>query len=1118
MADEPIKPGLHLFTSNRMEILGAKLADRLLTPLPSPLMPEIIVVRNQGMERWLKLELAGRHGIAANYQFPFPEAFGHRVFRELLPDLAGPTPWDREVLTWRILQVLPPLLFQPEFGPLRFYLGDPPDPRKAMQLAGRLAHLFDQYVVFRPAMVLGWEEGALSQAPPQANAGRNDHGAASTETWQAMLWRALAAGFPSSHGARLWKQFRELVARAELPASNLPPRVSIFGVSAVPPLHLDLLAGLARHRQINLFLLQPSQEYWGEITAPRERDRILRRHGDAGGPAEAFQLHLEAGHPLLASLGYLGRDFLKLLLEAGDWIPDETFEEPGEDTLLHAIQSDILHLRDREETATTPCLMVAAGDDSIQVHSCHSPLRELEVLQDHLLDWLQRDPTLAPHDMVVMTPDIDTYAPLVQAVFGAPETEQRFIPFSVADRAGRRQSRLIETFLQLLEAPDARLGSASVLELLETPAVRARFELGEPDLETIRDWIEETNIRWGIDAQHRQRLELPALGGNTWREGLDRLLLGYGMTGGGPRLFQGILPHENLDTADALVLGHFLDFIDRLVETAENLAAPRPLPEWLARLHRLLDDFFAVSEETVIELQLLRTTLEELSRQHLLSRHDRPVGLTELRDRLALALADDIQQAGFLTGGVTFCGLKPMRSIPFRVVCLVGMDDGAFPRPRPHLSFDLMARQPRLGDRSTREDDRYLFLETLLSARDRLYLSYVGQSLRDNSVMPPSVLVSELLDCIGRGFRIGSGELLKDRVVTRHPLQAFSEQYFRPGGRLFSYSHENCAASDSVRRVRQGPAGFCSAPLGEPVDRWREVTLDQLAEFLASPCKFFLRHRLGVMLSGEAAELEEHEPFVLNALENHRIKQEWVGQELQPRPGPRADARQDWLAAAGLLPLGEVGRTEYRRLDAAVERFVEMVRANRADPFRPALDIDLALTRFHVTGRIREFTNAGPLLFRCAKAKPIDVLRAWTLHLAVNLIESGSYTTLVAEDGCRHYTPPAEARALLEDLLEVYWMGLRAPLKFFSATAFAFAEGQRKASGGGRSAALVQAKALEEARKSWEGNEYRLVPAERDQPAIALCFRDRDPLDADFVSLVERIVNPILYHEVKEEP
>ena len=222
--------------------------------------------------------------------------------------------------------------------------------------------------------------------------------------------------------------------------------------------------------------------------------------------------------------------------------------------------------------------------------------------------------------------------------------------------------------------------------------------------------------------------------------------------------------------------------------------------------------------------------------------------------------------------------------------------------------------------------------------------------------------------------------------------------------------------------------------------------------------------------------------------------------------------------AAGLLPLGEVGRTEYRRLDAAVERFVEMVRASRADPSRPALDIDLAVTRFHVTGRIREFTNSGPLLFRCAKAKPIDILRAWTLHLAANLLEPGSYTTLVAEDGCRHYTPPAEARTLLEDLLEVYWLGLRAPLKFFSTTAFAFAEGQRKASGGGRSAALVQAKGLEEARKSWEGNEYRLVPAERDQPAIALCFREADPLDADFISLVERIVSPILYHEVKEEP
>jgi exodeoxyribonuclease V gamma subunit len=449
------------------------------------------------------------------------------------------------------------------------------------------------------------------------------------------------------------------------------------------------------------------------------------------------------------------------------------------------------------------------------------------------------------------------------------------------------------------------------------------------------------------------------------------------------------------------------------------------------------------------------------------------------------------------------------------------LNDGAFPRPRQHLSFDLMARRPRLGDRSTREDDRYLFLETLLSARERLYLSYVGQSIRDNSVIPPSVLVSELLDYIERGFHAADGALPGGQVVTRHPLQPFSEQYFRPGGRLFSYSRDNCAASASARQLRQAPGAFCDAPLPEPPARLRHVTLEQLANFFGNPCQFFLSHRLGVRLAEGPEGLLEQEPFVLNALENHRIKHAWVGYSLSPSstgsgragPTPFSNPPNEWLSAAGELPLGQVGQAEYRRLDVTVERFLEQLQTRRADPSRGAVDLDFQLGEFHLSGRLPAFTNAGPLYFRCAKTKAKDLLRAWTLHLAANLVEPGSFTTLIAEDGCRHYTPPADARGLLTDLLEAYWQGLHAPLKFFPETAFAFAEAKRKPGEG----LAPDEEALEVARKIWEGSE-RWAPAEQANPAIALCFRDSEPLDEEFIGLTQRIMGPILYHEVKELP
>jgi exodeoxyribonuclease V gamma subunit len=1209
--DTPDGAGLHLFTSNRLETLAAKLAGRLRRPLPSPLQPEIVVVRNKGMERWLKLELARQHGICANCEFPFPEAFGRRVFRELAPDLQEQSPLERDVLCWRVARALPELLERAEFKPLRQYLAGAEDQRKFIQISGKIAYLFDQYLIFRPQMIIEWDSG---------------HG----DDWQAVLWRAVSADCKEHHAAALWKRFgqaanasnlsreserraptRHSQMRSDIHAGSetgappafegtireyasmnaLPERLSIFGVSALPPFYLDLFAGLARRHHVNLFLLQPSQEYWGDITSPREGERILARQ--LGSDAEAFQLHLETGNRLLASMGYLGRDFLKLLLGAGDWVTDESFTEPDEDTLLHCIQSDILHLRDRgrpespgaEEMMDSPSpsgrgsdaaraaayvgdgksearqtvlpfLEESAGvradqttrkalspnDDSIQIHSCHSPLREMEVLHDQMLDWFQRDPALAPRDIVVMTPDIEAYAPFIQAVFGSPEDESRAIPFGVADRGARRQSQIIATFLQLLGLPDTRFGAAKVLVLLETPAVRERFGLSEADLEAIRSWVEETNIRWGIDAAHRGQLGLPKLPGNTWRDGLDRLLLGYAMAGRDGRLFQGILPFDDLEGTSATVLGHFTEFVECLVTLMETLGQPRRLDEWAATFREVTDQFFQSSEESALELQTLRDALATLRRHHALSGFGQAISLAAVLERLAPALEEDLQHSGFLTGGVTFCGLKPMRSIPFKIVCLVGMNDGAFPRPTQHLSFDLMAKAPRLGDRSTREDDRYLFLETLLSARQRLYLSHVGQNIRDNSEAPPSVLVSELLDYIEQGFALadarpidqpeenvqrstlnvesstafqgGKARMtpLRAHLFIHHRLQAFSEEYFKPGSRLFSYSRENCRASNSVRQARTNPPPFLTRPLTRPEPELLNVTLDDLTAFFANPSKFLLNRRLKIFLPGEGAGLDEREPFVLDALEGYQLKQDLLGRALAGQ-----SLVESRLAATGQLPLGAVGRAEYGRTATRVESFVERLRAKLPTQAIAPLDLDLVLGEFHVTGRVAGRNAAGPLLYRCARLKPKDVLRAWLLHLAVNATDTGcvAATTLIGEDGLREYGPLPGARTALKDLLDLYWQGMSSPLKFFPNASLAFAEAEFKSRR--RKPSRTARPPLEKARVEWEGSDFPKRDGEREDAHFALCFRDADPLDEEFVTLARRVFGPILQHERREE-
>ena len=1108
--------GPQLYTSNRLEILADKLAAVWASPLRSPFQPAVVVVQSQGMARWLKLELAQRLGIWANSVFPFPKAFSRQVFEAAIPGLPEESAFEREVLVWKIMALLPRLADQRGFEEIRHYLGGGDD-RKRFQLAAKAANLFDQYLVFRPQMIRAWEQGTDSH-------------------WQAQLWRAMAADKNPDHSAALREALAARLDHGEVEPQSLPERVAVFGVSALPPFYLELFTALSAHVELHFFLLQPSKEYWGAIVSARESERILR--AAAREASAAGDLHLEPGNRLLASMGQLGRDFLNLILEAGDWVEHSEFVEPGGDCLLHALQSDIFHLRDRgrsisdleaqpdaeaEPPARHP---ISPDDDSVQIHSCHSPTREMEVLYDHLLDWFERDPSLAPRDVLVMTPDIDVYAPFIQAVFDAPETETRRIPFCLADRSTLSESHVADTFLKLLNLASARMTATEVLALLETRAVREQFSMLVNELELARHWVRSANIRWGIDAEHRRELGLPAFMENTWRHGLDRLLLGYAMAGHNEKLFGDILPFDDIEGAAAQTLGRLAEYLDRLFNAVRLLHTPRRVPDWERTLLDLLDTFFLHDDATHAELLEIRAVVRQIAHDAALAGFDEPVELAVMLEPLARQLQEDRFGSGFLTGGVTFCALKPMRSIPFRVICLVGMNDNAFPRATPRLAFDLMAQKPQPGDRSVREDDRYLFLETLLSARDRLYISYVGQSQRDNSESPPSVVVSELMDYIGQGFELPGKGILKDRVLTRHRLQAFSPTYFNGlDKRLFSYSAANCAAGQLAQRDRTSPVAFIGKSLPEPEPEWRTVTLGDLAEFFCNPARFIVTRRLGLRLPYEDEPLEEREPFALDALHSYSIRQELVERTLQNRD---LDADYELLKSAGLLPPGETGSILYCGLRDEAQQFAARLASHIADGFQPPVGIDLSVGEFRLTGQLTRVTARGLLSYRCASVKATDMIRHWIQHVTWNVAckvgwavpcpplgrrarsarpTSELASALVGRDVAQHYAPVENAGEILSSLLELYWRGLSLPLKFFPETSRAFAEAELRQQDGQTRKDPIRA-----ASQAWQGDSFGHARPEKENGYFDLCFRNVEPLDAEFEQLARAVFGPLLGH------
>jgi exodeoxyribonuclease V gamma subunit len=1065
---------LNLHTSNRLEGLAARLADVIQAPLDSPFDPEIIVVQSQGMARWLKLQLADRHGICSNCRYPFPRSFSYGAARSVIRGLPEQAAYDVDVLTWQVMKALPEMVELPGFEPVRNYLADEVDGRKRFQLSAQLANILDQYLLFRPEMILEWENGKA-------------------DGWQARLWQHVSQPFRQDHPAALQTRLISELQQPKSLHSKLPRRLAVFGISALPPFYLRLLAALARQISVHLFMLEPCREFWGYIRSANEQEKTLRKAGRGSSDAQA--LHLEKGNRLLASLGKLGRDFLLVIQEAGDWQESEPelFEDPGDRTLLAAIQSDILNMRDRGRDGT-PRLTVLKSDDSVQVHSCHSPLRELEVLHDHLLAWFECDPTLAPGDVLVMIPEIEAYAPLVQAIFDCPERDDLRIPFSVADRAARTQSHLIEAFLAILGLADSRLGANPVLALLESAPLRQKFELAESDLPRIRRWVEEARIRWGCDQEHRAKLGLPAWSENSWRHGLDRLLLSYGMASKGDQLFMGILPCDDVEGNAAEVLGKFAEFTRRLFSTVSDLANKRSLDQWVDTFRSIIENFFSAGDARASELQTLRSCLEKLRSCGRRAGFEEQIELGVVLEHLSRELAADHFGAGYLAGGVTFCALKPMRSIPARVICLLGMNNSAFPRSAASLSFDLMSADRRLGDRCNREDDRYLFLETLISARDRLYISYVGQSIRDNSIAPPSVVVSELLDYIGQGFE-------PKQAATLHRLQAFSPAYFS-GGPLFSYSQENLQASMAMEPSRAPRSPFMAMPLSQPEEEWRQLSLPALCEFFCSPARFLARNRLRINLPRRSSPIEDREPFSIDALEGYSLETELLELKIG---GKDLAAAAELVRCSGRLPASKAGDATYAQLCRDVEGFYAKLAPLLPPQFDAPLSFDFTLGGFNLSGHFSRITPSGLLFYRPAKVKPSDLIRAWIEHLLWSISNEDAargQSVLLSADSVRVFGPLPEARPILGQLLSLYWTGLCQPLKFFPKASFAFAEAEFRATAKSRKAPL------DCARDAWEGG-FRMK-GESQEEYNALFFGETEPLDEEFEKLARSVFNPLL--------
>src|SRR5690554_3125838 len=925
--NDALQPGFMVIHGNRLEALRGLAVEWMRRHPLGPLENETILVQSNGISQWLKLALAeneadGGAGIAAALDVSLPARFLWQAYRSVLGEAAVPpvSPFDKPRLVWRLMRLLPALLDAPAFAPLARFLEGDDDLRKRHQLAERLADLFDQYQVYRADWLTAWAAGedvlitARGEARPLAEAQR----------WQAELWRVLRddiaadlgeAGLTSSRAA-VHQRFLKACPALGVRPPGLPRRVIVFGISSLPAQTLEALAAMARHTQVLLCVHNPCRHYWADIIDGKEllrseQKRQARKQGMPEVLSDA-ELHLHA-QPLLAAWGKQGRDYIRLLDQFDEpghyqsWFDridlfDDADPEPESLPLLQQIQQDILEL---EPLPKNPRVW-SESDHSLLFQIAHSRQREVEILHDQLLHWFEQDPKLKPRDIIVMVPDVNQYAPHIRAVFGRLQRQDpRFIPFTLNDQQNRGQAPLLIALELLLQLPQERFGVSQLFDLLEVPSLRERFGMAEADLPRLQHWIRESGIRWGLDAAQRAGLELPdGLEQNTWLFGLRRMLLGYLM--GEEQTFAEIEAYAEVGGLEAAQVGPLAELVSALLQLREHLLTPKPCSEWSLVLSDLLERFLQPgSDQDLMLLERLGVKLQQWQEICADAGLDRPLPLEVVRESWLDGIDEQSLSQRFLAGAVNISTLMPMRAIPFRRVCLLGMNDGDYPRVQPAMDFDLMANRYRPGDRSRREDDRYLFLEALLSARDTLYISWVGRSVRDNVEQPPSVLVAQLRDHLEQGWVVSGqdGKGLLNALTTEHPLQPFSPRYFEQNPRLFTYARE-------WREVHEG----VNQPLDDELPTTElpaSIGLKSLQRFLRQPAHAFFNQRLNVWFDALDEVPQEHEPFRFNRLDQYQLGTELIGAGLKaetPEQGIQAQLAR-WRRA-GVLPLGayEIGR------------------------------------------------------------------------------------------------------------------------------------------------------------------------------------------------------------------
>ena len=1062
---------MELVRSNRTEVLAGALTSVVQSQPLSPFEREVVVVPGRGVERWLTLFLAERLGVWANPSFPFPRAAIEWALDDLqVGDKGAARAYDPSHLKWHIAEVLR----SNDIPELRGYLGNERDPTRALRLSEEVARAFDRYVVYRPELV---RRGVLGDA----------------SGWQTTVWKRVVERLgPNDLGSRIACALPKLRSKS---SSETPRfrRLHLFALETLPPLFLEFFVALAESVPTFLYSLEPTVQYAPELEATSQLSLPLDFGGDSSANAE--------GHPLLSSLGRLSADFQEMMRSA-DISPREidAFQPTKGKSLLASLQSDILESREPPDSTQRGVLEVA--DQSISVHHCPSPMREVQVLHDVIRSALEDDASLRPEDIIVMTPDLSSYAPAFEAVFrrGAAES----IPFEVHGRPKEDDADPLGDLLTVLETLQSRFTVLDVTRLFECRSLRDEFRFTREEQRRLGELLQEAGVRWGVDAEHRQELGFPGEGTHCWRNGLARLFLGFASMPGATQLLHGVVSRGSPSLSDAELVGRLSNLCELLFDFRQRTKRTHDLCNWASLLQGLTDQLFSTPENASGSARVLRDAMQELADLGRSGAFQGRVTLTTIEDELKGRVRGMARgaSAGFLRRGVTLTEVVPLRSIPFRMICLLGMSEESYPRADDRPSFDLTRRSRQVGDRTRRDDDRHSFLQALLCARERVVVTYSPRLQARHARTAPSAVVQELIEVASRYYERASDDV--PLPVVAHPLHPFDEACFEPGRAAFRSFSERHA--ETARALREPQTSVSPLSLrADEVETPSVLTAQEMTNWLWHPLRAFVRTTLQTRLETPGWYEPTRALIELGGLEGYKVGDRAL-QERVP-----TQLLETHLKAAPEFPEGRWGAIERRR----VEREVATVATKRAELCAPTGEgktdwVRVAVRGLRVEEAIDGLKGTVRVVTRFSRTKTKAELGAWVEHLLINA--SGQQLpdrTIVVLRGygaravVSELRPVTEAQRLLESLVDLCIQSGSSPVPLVPSVSWAFAE--QVLLGTPRERALKQARA----------DLRRRVNAER--PYLEFAWKDFDPFESsDWADRFEEcallVYEPLLQH------